>query len=155
MVKEAVEKMLKEGAATVEARVVTKAGAKIPFLITISSIVYEGKPCVLGIAIDISARKKAEEELRSSEHKYKLLFESNPLPMWMVAKDDLSVIAVNDAASRLYGYTKDEILKMKATSFRHPDDMDAQMDHWQKDARDINDDRVIRHLKEESSSIPL
>jgi PAS domain S-box-containing protein len=153
MVRGAVEKMLKEGAATVEARVVTKAGAKIPFLITISSIVYEGQQCVLGIAIDISARKKAEEELRSSEHKYKLLFESNPLPMWMVAKDDLSVIAVNDAASRLYGYTRDEILKMKATSLRHPDDMDAQMDHWEKDARDINDDRVIRHLKKDGTTM--
>jgi len=153
MVRTAVEKMLNEGAATVEARVVTKAGAKIPFLITISSIMYEGQPCVLGIAIDISERKKAEEELRSSEHKYKLLFESNPLPMWMVAKDDLSVIAVNDAASRLYGYTKEELLVMKATSLRHPDDIDAQMDHWLKDASAINDDRIIRHLKKDGTTM--
>ncbi len=138
---------------TIEARVKSKNGDLIPFLITVSPLLYENQDCILGIAIDISARKKTEKELRSSEHKYKLLFESNPLPMWMVAKDDLSVIAVNDAASRLYGYTKEEILKMKATSFRHPDDMDAQMDHWQKDARNINDDRVIRHLKKDGTTM--
>ena len=136
---------------TIEARVISKNGDKIPFLITVSPLLYENQECILGIAIDISARKKAEEELRSSEHKYKLLFESNPLPMWMVDKADLSVIAVNDAAARLYGYTKDELLKMKATSLRHPDDMDAQMDHWQKDASDINDDRFIRHLKKDGT----
>ncbi|HZY39842.1 MAG TPA: PAS domain S-box protein [Mucilaginibacter sp.] len=153
LVKGAVEQMLKEGHATVEASVVTKAGDKIPFLITISSITYENQPCVLGIAIDISSRKKAEEELRSSEHKYKLLFESNPLPMWMIAKDDLSVIAANDATSALYGYTKDELLSMKATQFRPSEDFDEQMEDWQTDMSDITSQRIIRHVKKDGTII--
>jgi two-component system, sporulation sensor kinase E len=135
------------GYATLEARVRTKNGAALPFLITVTSIIYENQPCVLGIAIDISLRKKSEEELRSSEHKYKLLFESNPLPMWMVAKDDLSVIAVNEAAATLYGYTKEEIMAMDVTKFRHPDDLREQAEDWNRDVSDSA--RVIRHVKKD------
>jgi PAS domain-containing protein len=63
--------------------------------------------CLLGTGFDISSRIKAEEELRSSEQKYKLIFDSNPLPLWMITKDDMAIIAVNDAAAKLYGYTKE------------------------------------------------
>jgi len=136
---------------TIEARVRNKAGNKMPFLLTITSMVYENQPCFLGIAIDISARKKAEEALRISEHKYKLLFESNPLPMWMIAKDDLSIIAVNDATSNLYGYSKEELLSMHATDFRLPEDMDVQMEDWYREVSSLNDQRIIRHLKKDGT----
>ena len=71
-----------------------------------SRAIIGGEPAILGSMIDITERKQAEEELKSSELKYKLLFDSNPMPMWMIAKDDQSIIAVNDAAAGLYGYTK-------------------------------------------------
>ncbi len=71
-----------------------------------SRAIIGDEPTIIGSMIDITKRKKAEEELRSSEQKYKLLFESSPLPLWMIAKDDMSIIAVNEAAADLYGYTK-------------------------------------------------
>jgi len=150
-IKGTIEKVFKGGHETVEARVISKDGIKIPFLITATSIVYENQLCLLGIAIDISSRLKAEEELRSSEQKYKLLFDSNPLPMWMIAKDDLSVIAVNDAVAKLYGYTKDELLKMNITKFRPKEDLEEQLDDWHTDVNDITSDRVIKHLKKDGT----
>ncbi|MFI5137666.1 MAG: PAS domain S-box protein [Sphingobacteriales bacterium] len=151
MIQDAVKKMYIEGSATVEARVVTKQGGKVPFLITITPLIYENQECLIGIAIDITSRLKAEEELRSSEHKYKSLFESNPLPMWMVAKDSLSVIAVNDAAAKLYGYTKDELLKMDVTGFRPVEDFGLQLEEWDKNANDLTGDRIIRHYKKDGT----
>ena len=153
MVRGAVEQMFKEGHATVEARVITKHGAKVPFLITISPLIYENQQCVLGIAIDITSRLKAEEELRSSEQKYKLLFDSNPQPLWMIAKDDLSIIAVNEAAANLYGYAKDELLKMNAAILRPREDRDQQMEIFRKDISDSNEIRVNRHIKKDGSII--
>src|SRR5688500_13925185 len=43
-------------------------------------------------------RKKKEEELRISEKKYKLLFESNPMPMWMLDQVTLNILDANEAA---------------------------------------------------------
>ncbi|GGA99776.1 hybrid sensor histidine kinase/response regulator [Puia dinghuensis] len=57
-------------------------------------------------------RRQADEALRSSEQKYKLLFEKNPMPMWMVSQKSLSIIAVNEAAITHYGYTREEFLSM-------------------------------------------
>ena len=58
-------------------------------------------------------RRVADEALRSSEQKYKLLFEANPLPMWMFSLKTLHIFDVNEAAVAHYGYTKEEFLAMQ------------------------------------------
>jgi two-component system sensor histidine kinase UhpB len=59
------------------------------------------------------AQQTADEALRSSEQKYKLLFHSNPMPMWMFSLETLHIIDVNEAAVAHYGYSKNEFLSMK------------------------------------------
>ncbi|HEY4064871.1 MAG TPA: response regulator [Puia sp.] len=60
-----------------------------------------------------SERKLAIGALRSSEQKYKLLFEGNPMPMWMVSLKNLGIIDVNEAATTHYGYTREEFLTIQ------------------------------------------
>ncbi len=55
----------------------------------------------------------SNDALRSSEQKYKLLFEGNPMPMWMVSLKTLGIIDVNEAATKHYGYTKEEFLTIQ------------------------------------------
>ncbi|MCK9580462.1 MAG: PAS domain S-box protein [Methanoregula sp.] len=64
-----VERALKEGYARAEADLQTKSGKKIPFLFTAQRLEIDGKIYFTGIGIDISDRKKAEDELRAAfEH---------------------------------------------------------------------------------------
>ena len=111
-------------------------------------VLIGGKPAIIGSIIDISERKKAEEELRSSEQKYKLLFESSPMPMWMIAKDDLSVIAVNEAAAKLYGYNRDELLHMNVRMMRPPEDAAGQLNDY---IEETDEYRIVRHLKKDGT----
>ena len=150
---EAEQKVFHEGYATVESRMVAKDGSVIPFLRIGASIAYENKPCFLILSIDISARIKAEEQLKSSEQKYKMLFDANPLPLSMVVKDDLSFVAVNEATARLYGYSKDELLKMKASDFRPKEDRDLQLESFQLEFSDPTDTGIIRHVKKDGTII--
>lgn len=50
--------------------------------------------------------------IRESETRYGFLFESNPFPMWIVEPETYAFLAVNDAATQYYGYSRDEFLKM-------------------------------------------
>ncbi|HTK19550.1 MAG TPA: PAS domain S-box protein [Mucilaginibacter sp.] len=116
-----------------------------------SRAIIGGLPTIIGSMVDITKRKAAEEELRSSERQYKLLFESNPLPLWMVDKETMRVIAANDAAAELYGYAKDELLDMSITAFRIPEDRHFQMREWREDMTSVSERNVLRHVKKDGT----
>ena len=56
----------------------------------------------------------AEKALVASEKAYRLLFEANPQPMWVVDDATLKFLAVNNAAIEKFGYSKDEFLGLNA-----------------------------------------
>ena len=67
---------------------------------------------MFGISRDITERLAVQRRLRDSELHYRLLFESNPQPMWVFDRATLRFLAVNDAALAHYGYTREEFLAM-------------------------------------------
>ncbi len=62
-------------------------------------------------------------EAQEADRRYRLLFEANPQPMWVFDVDTLAFLAVNDAAVRQYGYSRDEFLGMSIMDIRPPDDL--------------------------------
>jgi diguanylate cyclase (GGDEF)-like protein/PAS domain S-box-containing protein len=61
--------------------------------------------------------------LRESEEGYRLLFENNPIPMWVFDRQRLRFLAVNHAAVRQYGFTEQEFLAMAITDIRPQEDV--------------------------------
>jgi diguanylate cyclase (GGDEF)-like protein/PAS domain S-box-containing protein len=53
------------------------------------------------------------QELAMSEHRYELLFETNPQPTFVFELDTLSFLAVNEAAVNTYGFQTREFLDLK------------------------------------------
>jgi PAS domain S-box-containing protein len=66
---------------------------------------------------------QAGQALRESEERYRLLFESNPLPMWVYDLETLRFLAVNDAAIEHYGFSLDEFLEMTIKDIRPLDEL--------------------------------
>jgi two-component system, cell cycle sensor histidine kinase and response regulator CckA len=62
--------------------------------------------------------KRLEQERQESEKQYRLLFEANPQPMWVYDRRTESFLAVNDAAIRHYGYSREEFLGMTILDIR-------------------------------------
>jgi PAS domain S-box-containing protein len=69
-------------------------------------------------------RKRSETQLQESETRYRLLFESNPQAMWVFDTETLRFLAVNDAAVRRYGYSREEFLAMTLFDIRLPAEHD-------------------------------
>ncbi len=59
----------------------------------------------------------AYEDLRRSEKSYRDLFEANPQPMWVHDIESRRILEANDAAVELYGYSREEFLKMTIHDF--------------------------------------
>jgi PAS domain S-box-containing protein len=53
---------------------------------------------------------------------FRLLFEHNPLPMWVYDVTTLAFLEVNHAALKHYGYSRDELLGMRVTELFPPDE---------------------------------
>ena len=66
---------------------------------------------------------------------YEAGFVRHPLPMWIVDLESCRFLAVNDAAVRHYGFSREEFLAMSATEVRPPEDVPALLDAVAEAAR--------------------
>jgi two-component system sensor kinase FixL len=100
-------------------------------------------------------RIRAEEELRASEKRYRILFDSNPGPVFVYDCQTLQIRAVNEAAIRVYGFSRGEFLAMSIKDIRSPED---QL-RFEKDLESIRSDEkrfnIWRHRKKDGSLIDV
>ncbi|MGB9674399.1 MAG: PAS domain S-box protein [Anaerolineales bacterium] len=115
-----------------------------------------GKTETILLAIeDITQRKKAEDALQTNEKNYRLLFENNPLPMWVYDLETLQFLMVNDAALNQYGYNRNEFLAMTIKDIRPEEDIPALMEDVAQTTADLNFAGEWRHRRKNGEIFPV
>jgi len=79
-----------------------------------------GNMQVIGVNMDITGRKRAEEALKKSEEEYRRLVEQSSDGIWLLDKEFLTVY-VNPAMEELLGYSKDEMTGRSWYDFGDPE----------------------------------
>jgi PAS domain S-box-containing protein len=108
-----------------------------------------------GAAFDISEMARLNETLRESEERYRLLFESNPHPMWVYDTETLEFLTVNAAALREYGYSRDEFRAMRLPDIRPAADVPALMRHIDPASDRIESSAGWHHVRKDGSVIDV
>lgn len=104
----------------------------------------------LGFALNRLAldrqRLDAEEALERSEARYRTLFEKNPQAMWVFDLKTFEFLAVNDAAVAKYGYTREEMMSMKATEIRPREEVPRLVEHLSHVREGYDDAGIWTHV---------
>jgi PAS domain S-box-containing protein len=159
--------------------ILKEAGLDLPFLIMSGTIgeesavaallagahdfLLKGHPARLVPVIERELReaqnrhekRQSEAALRDSEVRYRLLFERNPLPLWVYDIESLAFLAVNEAAIRHYGYSRDEFLSMTIKDIRPIEDVPALLNNVSQGKIGLSDTQSWRHQKKDGTVIDV
>ena len=109
----------------------------------------------LVVAALMTERATAQQALTESEAHYRVLFESNPNPLFVYTLDTLALLAVNEAAVGQYGYTREEFLAMTLEEMHPPEDVRALRDLVAKSETGFRNRGEWRHRKKDGTIIDV
>lgn len=103
------DKVIEEGYQRMDQYVIAKDGRRIPCILTGDRLIIRDKQYIMGVGIDISLRKEAEEKLSKSEAQIRSLLNTIPDLVWL--KDANGVyLACNEAFERYMNMSEEEIV---------------------------------------------
>src|SRR5688572_183493 len=92
----------------------------------------DGRPRhMMGAHIDITERKLDEERLRESQEQLRATFEQAAVGIAHVAPDG-RWLRVNERLCQFVGYTQDELVTKRLVDITHPEDLQADIDHFRR-----------------------
>ena len=98
-------------------------------------------------------RNQAEEDLRESESKYRILFAENPQPMLVYDLETLDFIEVNQTAMDFYGYSRNEFLCMSITELHQKEEREYFLKMIDLTRKGEITDGIFRHIKKNGDKI--
>lgn len=111
-----------------------KDGSEFPISLSTSVVRDDnGKPVALiGVAVDITERKRAEEALKESEERYRAIVETAPDVIYTLAVDNGKFTSLNPAFETLTGWSSSEWLGKSFVPLVHPDDRQVAMETFKQ-----------------------
>jgi len=98
----------------------TKSGSLITTLYSAGLITFDGRPSILAAIADITAQKLAEDTLRESESKFRLLAETTLFGIF-IYREDGAFCYFNSQVEAFTGYSAEELHSMTVWELVHPE----------------------------------
>ncbi|MGY2052235.1 putative bifunctional diguanylate cyclase/phosphodiesterase [Methylobacterium sp. JK268] len=92
-------------------------------------------------------------EVKSREASFRMMFQANPVPMWVLDAQTLRFLDVNEAAVAHYGYARQTFLAMTALDLRPEEEREALRAAIGRPGAVYNGERAWAHLRADGSRI--
>ncbi len=92
-----------------ETQICRKSGRLVPVELSINYLKRNGEEYSCALARDITGRKRSEEELRTSEERYRNLFENSAAMVWTIDLEG-NITSINRTGERFLGREREELL---------------------------------------------
>jgi PAS domain S-box-containing protein len=127
-------------------------------ILLIKTSIIENKSPSVFITIESQTESiKFEDELQNIlMHRgtmFDILIQKNPEPIFVYEKENLKFLEVNDAAVKLYGYSRDEFLQMDLTDLYAPEDIQTLLDSFGDEASESRFSKPFRHRKKDGTNV--
>ncbi len=113
-----------------------------------------GSTQVIAVVRDITRQHKDHQALGDSEARYRHLFEHNPAPMLVYERENLRLLAVNEAFVRHYGHSHKEALALRLTDL-YPDEEKQPITDLAAQLAGLAYVGEWHHLKKDGSQITI
>ncbi|MGB5218228.1 MAG: PAS domain S-box protein [Smithella sp.] len=110
IIKNAIDEVMTKGHTSTEASLVAKDGHLIPMLFTGVRLSMEGKTHLLGIGLDITERKRAEEELREKDLRLTAIFNNDPSGIMLINTKTRIISDINESGLKMIGRAKEDVI---------------------------------------------
>lgn len=138
-----------------EVNLINSAGKEFPVEFAIIPIKQGNHEFFCAFIRDNTQRKLWEKELQDAAQKYKMLFDNNPLPMWMFTLPERSIIEVNKAACEHYGYTREEFLNLSVLDMRPKEEVPRFLEDIKQMSPEVRTAGVWVHKKKNGDLIKV
>ena len=128
----------------------TKKGQDRFFTIRLDQFKLQEKELMLALAEDITDQKLQESSLKTSENRYKQLYDSNPL-MFFTIDPAGSILAANQSVVEQLGFEESELINSDVMALLHPEDR-TSFTHRLESFISGQEDESNPHLRKVSKS---
>ncbi|HEU4681801.1 MAG TPA: ATP-binding protein [Gemmatimonadales bacterium] len=104
------------------------------------------------LAVENARLYRASQE---ADERYGMLFESNPQPMWVFDVDTLAFLEVNEAATRHYGYSRDEFLSMTIMDLLPPENAPSVPHGLERSGSRRGDVALTQHQRKDGTVVDM
>ena len=129
------------------AEVTLQTSTNLPLYVHLTGIVNQkGEQCLVTVT-DISRLKLVEHAIKESEEKYRNVFAAERDSLFLIDRETRAILDVNDAACGLYGYSWQEMLKLKNS------DLSAEPEETKRATAEFRDRIDLRYHKKKDGTI--
>ena len=100
-----------------EVEFIKKDGETFWSIFSSAPIEYEGRQAILGSHFDITMRKKAEEKLKESEHRFRRILNTSIVAVAIASRESGAIVYANEAMGKLFNQDLEDFIGQPAENY--------------------------------------